>query len=136
LHIARLETVRESTTNSATIVEDSNWLSDMVQKLYAANLLELHTRAAPFVSQPSERPQASALARAQLRDGAGVTNLRHSVIEVEHETARQLLSLLDGTRNPAELLAELRERLPLADVTWEQLELNLNRLAKLALLVA
>jgi methyltransferase-like protein/2-polyprenyl-3-methyl-5-hydroxy-6-metoxy-1,4-benzoquinol methylase len=136
LHIARSETGRDSPTSSATIDEDSNWLSDMVLKLYTANFVELHTRAVPFVSEPSERPQASQLALAQLRNGSGVTNLRHSVIEVQDETARQLLSLLDGTRDRAELLRELRERLPLADVTREQLDLNLNRLAKLALLVA
>jgi methyltransferase-like protein/2-polyprenyl-3-methyl-5-hydroxy-6-metoxy-1,4-benzoquinol methylase len=131
LHIAR-----DSSTSSATVDEDSNWLCDMVLKLYAANFLELHMRAAPFVSKPSERPQASALARAQLRNRSDVTNLRHAVIDVEDETARQLLSLLDGTRDHAELLTELRKRLPLADVTPEQLESNLNRLAKLALLVA
>jgi SAM-dependent methyltransferase len=136
LPIARSESGRDSSTSSATIEEDSNWLSDMVLKLYAANFLELHTRAAPFVSKPSERPQASGLARAQLRNGSGVTNLRQSVIEVEDETARQLLSLLDGTRDRAELLIELRARLPLAEITREQLELNLNRLANMALLVA
>jgi len=135
LHIARSEAGRDSPTSSAAIDEDSNWLSDMVLKLYAANFLELHVRAAPFVSKPSERPQSSALARAQSRNSSGVTNLRHSVIEVEDETARQLLSLLDGTRDRAELLGELRARLPLANVTREQLEVNLNRLAKLALLV-
>ena len=135
LTIARSEAGRDS-SHSATLEEDSNWLSDMILKLYAANFLELHMRAAAFISEPSERPQGSALARAQLRNGSGVTNLRHSTIEVEDETAHQLLSLLDGTRDRAELLTELRERLPLADVTREQLELNLNRLAKLALLVA
>ena len=136
LPIARSEAGRDSPATSATIDEDSNWLSDMVLKMYAANFLELHMRAAPFVSKPSERPQASALARAQLGNGTRVTTLRHAVIEVEDETSRQLLSLLDGSRDRAELLTELRERLPLKDVTPEQLELNLNRLAQFALLVA
>lgn len=136
LLLARREAGRDSPTTSETTEEDSNWLCDMVLKLYAANFLELHMRAAPFVLKPSERPQASALARAQLRNGPGVTNLRHAVIEVEDEAARQLLSLLDGTRDRAELVSELRKRLPSEDITTEQLELNLNRLGKMALLVS
>jgi hypothetical protein len=44
--------------------------------------------------------------------------------------------LLDGTRNRAQLLAELRLRANSGEITAERLEANLDRLGKLALLVA
>ncbi|HKW97760.1 MAG TPA: class I SAM-dependent methyltransferase [Bryobacteraceae bacterium] len=135
-----LETSRRLTsrnTDPATpLDEDSNWLSDMVLKLNAANFLDLHVYSPPLVNQPSERPAASALARAQVLTRSEVTNLRHASVKVEDEGARQLLLLLDGTRDRSQLLDTLRELLHAPDIASEQLENNLTRLAKLALLTA
>jgi hypothetical protein len=57
-------------------------------------------------------------------------------VEIEDEAARQLLFLLDGTRDRPQLLAELRKRAHPGEITEEQLETNLARLVRLALLVA
>jgi methyltransferase-like protein/SAM-dependent methyltransferase len=136
LQTARALSQRDTSSGEAPLEEDSNWLSDMVVRLYAANFLELYLQAPAFVMKVSERPAASALARAQVQHTSTVTNLRHASIEIEDEAARQLLLLLDGTRNQEQLLLELRQRANSGEITAESLETNLNRLGKLALLVA
>ena len=106
-------------------------------------------RAPDYVTNVSERPKASALARWQLANGAVVTNMRHINVEVEDELGRQLLMLLDGTRNRETLLEELSRRpileenkAPIQDPRRarerlaRKLEENLEKVAKLALLVA
>jgi methyltransferase-like protein/SAM-dependent methyltransferase len=136
LKVARALAQRDTSDGEATLQEDSNWLSEMVVRLYAANFLELHIQAPAFVTKVSAQPVASALARAQVEHTSSVTNLRHASIEVEDDAARQLLLLLDGTRNREQLLAELRRRANSGEITAERLEANLDRLGKLALLVA
>jgi methyltransferase-like protein len=136
LNAARALAQRDTSDGEATLQEDFNWLSEMVVRLYAANFLELHTQAPAFVTKVSAQPVASALARAQVEHTSSVSNLRHAPVEVEDDAARQLLLLLDGTRNREQLLAELRRRANSGEITAERLEANLDRLGKLALLVA
>lgn len=135
LQTARTLSQRDGPDAEATLEEDSTWLSDMVVRLYAANFLELYFQAPAFVTSISARPVASRLARAQVEQGLIVTTMRHTSIEVEDEAARQLLLLLDGTRDREQLLAELRQRTNASEITAEKLEANLNRLGSLALLV-
>ena len=136
LQTARALAQRDTADGEATLEDDATWLSDMVVRLYAANFLELYVQAPAFVRKVSARPVASPLARAQVEHGSSVTNLRYSSVEVEDEAARQLLLLLDGTRTREQLLAELRQRANSGEITVESLEANLDRLGKLALLVA
>jgi methyltransferase-like protein/SAM-dependent methyltransferase len=136
LGTARALSQRDTSDGEATLEEDSTWLSDMVMRLYAANFLELYVHQAPaFATEASARPVASSLARAQVELRSSVTSLRYLSIEVEDEAARQLLLLLDGTRNREQLLAELRQRANSGEITAEKLDANLDRLGKLALLV-
>jgi len=135
LQTARAIAQRDASGGEATLEEDSNWLSDMMVRLYAANFLELYVQAPAFVTKVSARPVASPMARAQIQEASSVTNLRHTSIEVEDEAARQLLLLLDGTRTQEQLLAELRQCVN-DEITPESLDANLTRLGKLALLVA
>jgi methyltransferase-like protein/SAM-dependent methyltransferase len=136
LQTGRALAQRDTANGDATLEEDSNWLADMVVRLYAANFLELYAQPPTFVTKASARPVASPLARAQVEQGSSVTSLRHSSVEVGDEAARQLLLLLDGTRNHDQLFEELRQRANSGEITAESLEANLNRLGKLALLVA
>jgi len=131
LQIAR--TLRQR--NTEPLEEDTAWLSDLVLRLYAANFLELHVHQPVFTSEPSEKPVASLLARAQVQTSSIVTTLRHTAIEVADEAARQLLLRLDGTRNREQLQLELGE-LAVNEITSEQLERDLQMLANRALLVA
>ncbi len=131
LQIARTLSQR----NTEPLEEDTAWLSDLILRLYAANFLELHVHQPVFTAEPSEKPVASLLARAQVQTSSIVTTLRHTSIEVADEAARQLLLRLDGTRDREQLRLELGE-LAVNEITSEQLERNLQMLANRALLVA
>jgi methyltransferase-like protein/2-polyprenyl-3-methyl-5-hydroxy-6-metoxy-1,4-benzoquinol methylase len=124
-------------------------LSEILLHTYAAGLLELFSRAPDYVTRVGEHPRASALARWQIERGTIVTNQRHINVEVEDELGRQLLMLLDGTRNREMLLndlsskpifdekqAALRDSSPERPLLAQGLEENLEKLAKLALLVS
>ena len=134
LETARSLSGRDSPSANAPFPEDEAWLSDMLLKLYAANFAELHAYIPAGANTVSERPVSSPLARAQLRNGQRVTNLRHASISVDDESGRLLLSLMDGTRDRAQLLAELSKHFH--SVTVDELNLNMNEMAKMSLLVA
>jgi SAM-dependent methyltransferase len=78
-------------------------------RCYAANLVQLHVLAPQLVTHVSERPEASPLARLQVREQVEIANLRHATIPMGDDTGRRLLSLLDGTRDRDALLAEVPE---------------------------
>jgi|SRR5579872_2280167 len=123
-------------TSGPSLEEDSTWLAEMLLRLYAANFLELHVYEPPFVTSVSRRPVASALARAQIQKGSASTTLKHEAAELADQGARDLLLLLDGTHDRAQLLYEMRQRYDPSEITPERLEANLERLAKMPLLVA
>ena len=125
--------------------EDERRLLEFLLRGYGAHVLQLRSRPCPFVTSPSERPRASALARYQGPNGKGVTNLKHETVRLDDDLVRRLLSLLDGTRDRAAIEEEmarfLRERPgPEADGLLANLPAavgrNLERVAKLALLEA
>jgi hypothetical protein len=81
-------------------------------------------------TRSSKRPQASPLARLQVRDQDEIANLRHATVPVPDELAGRLLALLDGTRDRAALLAALPE------LDADRLEARLQLFARSSLLVA
>ena len=128
-----------------TLDKDFRVLKGFVLRCYMARLLNLVTREPHFVTYPSERPVASALAQAILRQARFVPSLRHDSIAFDDELGRRLLELLDGTRDRSDLLRELnasvasnKAQLPdgATSVTAELLEEKLTGLAQLALLTA
>jgi methyltransferase-like protein len=114
----------------------------------------LHVHPSQFVLGASERPVASRLARLQLENGTTVTTLRHTSVKVMDAIGRQLLMLLDGSRDREALLEELRGLIESGRVVIQreggavndtgealkvladQMEQNLAHIARLALLVA
>ncbi|HEY0079180.1 MAG TPA: class I SAM-dependent methyltransferase [Pyrinomonadaceae bacterium] len=149
---ATSSTVETPTSSPET---DARLLSNILWQLYAANLVELHLAPSHFVLQPGERPLASPLARLQLQRSPVVTSLRHTSVNVADEFGRRLLQMLDGTRDRAALLRELRALVeagvplledgdqpavsdapPASDALAEHLERNLSSLARHALLLA
>jgi methyltransferase-like protein/2-polyprenyl-3-methyl-5-hydroxy-6-metoxy-1,4-benzoquinol methylase len=129
-------------------------LADILLHAYATGMLQLYRRAPDYVVHASERPAASPLARWQIERDTTVTNMRHVDVEVEDELGRQLLRLLDGSRNRERLLDDLcaivtsgrdllrehdapvRDPKRARELLAPRLEENLDKLAKLALLVA
>ena len=128
-------------------------LGRVLLRAYAAGVIELHRHSPRWTPEVRENPVASPLARLQLNSQTCVTNLRHAGVQVEGALERQLLLLLDGTRNRTALLANLREFLESSLKTMEpnsevfnatqhamdnlevDLEPNLQKLARLALLI-
>jgi methyltransferase-like protein/SAM-dependent methyltransferase len=116
---------------------------------YSDNLVELHVYAPRFVSEVSEHPVASPVARLQIRKGIPVTNMRHERVRLD-KVSLYLLPYLDGSRGRAALL-EILEGLakegvievqqddePAKDVESglaEMLDSRLDQMARAALLV-
>ena len=133
---------------------DKRALAEVLLRAYAGGIIELHLHPPEFVTLPSERPFASPLARLQARNGRNIINLRHHNIKVEDMLGRELLQLLDGSRDrPAlveslnELIATGKATLPensmipngapgTRDIIAANLEENLISLGRLALLAA
>jgi methyltransferase-like protein len=130
--------VRDLVAPQATDAERGA-LCDALLRSYAANLVALHVHPPQLVTTPGDAPRTTALARQQAREGAVVTNLRHASVRIEDDLGRQLVTLLDGTRDRAALAAELRAFLlargePVPDDLAAGLERSLQGLAHLALL--
>jgi methyltransferase-like protein len=111
--------------------EDVDTVCEALLRCYAANLVQLHVHPPLLNTRVAERPQASPLARLQVREQTEIANLRHATIPVADELTRRLLTLLDGTRDRAALLAELGDA---ADA--DRLEATLQLFARSSLLVA
>ena len=80
-----------------------------------------------------QRPTASPLARRQARHEPEVTSLACTSVRMAEPAARQLLTLLDGTRDRAAIRAAFRARTGVR-LSPEDLDANLERLGRLFLL--
>jgi SAM-dependent methyltransferase/methyltransferase-like protein len=103
-----------------------------------AGAVLLHAAAPRLTTEPGERPLASPIARHQLATGSIVTTLCHDSVNLDDETGRRLLSLLDGTRTRRALAAAVGPALEgdSAAARMAALEAHLRHFARLALLVA
>ena len=109
---------------------------------FGANVTHLRSMPCPFVTEISERPRASALARLQARALTAVANLRHESVRLEDPLVRIFFDLLDGTHDRTalaiEMAAALREKDPASPTLAADVEkgiaLNLDRVSRLALL--
>jgi SAM-dependent methyltransferase len=133
--------------------EDAADLCRVLLGAYATGFLEAHAYAPDFVTVPGERPRTTPLARAQAQRGTLVSNLRHVNLQIDDALGRRLIQLLDGTRDRAALLSELKIFVESGEATKregeidddarqllrslpDELEANLSRLASYALLVS
>jgi SAM-dependent methyltransferase len=107
----------------------ADYLRRLAWAAACAGVVQLHVRVPRLAATPGERPIASAVAQAQLEHGETVTNLRHDAVKLDDDMVRQLLPLLDGTRDLAALVATLGQ-------PPDAIAGRLRHLAKLALLVA
>jgi methyltransferase-like protein/SAM-dependent methyltransferase len=105
----RLLAVSRSKLSSVTI-RDQAMVQAEVQALgsailtgFTVRLLELKTHEPQFVTEVSDRPRASDLAREQAKRGGRITNQRHEIVNVD-EFSRRTLQLMDGTRDRSGLL--------------------------------
>ena len=122
--------------------EDETRLLRFLLASYGADVTQLRSTACPFVTEVSEHPRASALARLQARNGTEVTTLAHTSVFLVDPHVRTFLQLLDGTRDRAAIeramAAALQEAGPEAAAFAASVEagtaLNFDRVGQLALL--
>ena len=92
-----------------------------------AGAVQPHVHAPALGTTAGSRPVASAVARAQVAQGTGVTSLRHVAVDLDDELARRILPLLDGTLDAAGVAAALGE-------SREAVEARIARLDQLGLI--
>ena len=109
LNTARARARRDESSGQSTLDSDRRDLAEFLLRCYAIGFVDLHSYASTFVTEISERPIASPLARYQIRKGPGVSSLRHLPLKIDDALGRDLLQLLDGARDHAALLKELGE---------------------------
>jgi SAM-dependent methyltransferase len=102
---------RAGRTGDANEAEDRNGLAKLLLGSYRVGLLELHLDPPRFARAAGARPKLSPLARVQLdTDAVALTSLRPSIVRMENPISRELLRLLDGTRDRAAILTDLADR--------------------------
>ncbi|MFP6749254.1 MAG: methyltransferase regulatory domain-containing protein [Alphaproteobacteria bacterium] len=125
----------------AAMVGDGAIVAQLAIDLYPRNWLDLAPRPPTFTTTPGPRPEATALARWQMRRGNMVTDLRHRNVTITDDFTRQLLPLLDGRTDRDALTREIarfeQDADPLAadDDAEATLEAALRQLAERCLLV-
>nr|WP_255682226.1 class I SAM-dependent methyltransferase [Luteimonas sp. BDR2-5] len=150
---ALLAAARTRVAAGTDVDDDAAMLRETLVAALRFGLVEVRCDAARFAAQPDARPKASPLARAQLQRGGDlVTSLRPSTVALEDRVLRELVLLLDGSRDRGMLLADLADAMaasgeplpgdaPGADAAaWrrhlaDHLEHNLRMAARVALLV-
>jgi SAM-dependent methyltransferase len=88
-------------------------------RCYNRKRLALSTLSPNFVTEVSERPTASPLARLQARTGDTVTSLRHEAGQL-NEFGREVLSLLDGSHDRRAIVAKLIHAVETGRVTFKR----------------
>ena len=147
----RVQTLFESIAKSAPAATPMAVLRDRfakeplprsVERLIAdacvSNLVILHVAAPAVVPVAGERPLAGAVARHEAATREELTSLLHTRVRIPDAKVRRLVTLLDGTRDRAALVAEVNgpafayQR----DAAMKFVELALGQLARLGMLAA
>jgi hypothetical protein len=136
------------------LAEEPQCLARILLQTHSTGLVQFHLHTPRFAGAPGPWPVASPLARYQMQHSHILTNLFHDAVMVEGNLAAYLLSLLDGSRDRATLAREMaifmkselensssgETKVQMHQLETHQLiehlDRNLNKLAKLGLLVA
>jgi methyltransferase-like protein/ubiquinone/menaquinone biosynthesis C-methylase UbiE len=132
--------------------EDEQTAASFLMQTFFTGLIELRLYEPQFATEPGERPLASNLARWQALRTSDVTSLCGKNFKLEDSFTRNLLLLLDGTRDRTRLLAELTAKIEAGEMLDENeeardltvikrdlpevVESNLVQMARSALLVS
>jgi len=111
-------------------------ICDALLRCFAANLVRLHVHPPAVSTVVAEKPRVSALTRLEAARGDMLTTARHTGIRLDDELGQRLVCLLDGTRDRAALVEELRAGAAMGPVELAAgLESSLARLAGAGLLL-
>ena len=142
--------LKEESGSEVQITErDREVLTDSLFKIFCSGSLRLHLHEPKYTTEVSEKPLASPIAQWQSENSESISTLLCTSIVIEDKIAKQLLKLLDGTRDHAQIVEELSAFIssPALDQPEEikktilrelpvQLENNLKSFANLGLLVS
>jgi SAM-dependent methyltransferase len=93
-------------------------LAEALLAAYSAGVVELHVFQAPWMVARRTRPLLSTLARFQIANGqVAATTLRHTDVRLDSPIYREMLLLLDGTRDLSAVAVELGRRVDAGEVT-------------------
>lgn len=107
-----LALARRETGSIDSVEDDANALEVTLARAFELGLVALQLDAPRFAAAAGDYPIASPLARLQAAAGRDlVANLRPSMVSLDSEPARELLQLLDGSRDRAAILQELAARM-------------------------
>lgn len=140
----------EQSGGEAEISEkDKKILTDVLFQAFCSGLLRFYVHEPRYATKVSEKPVASPIARWQVEHNQAVSTLLCTSVEIQDSLARELVRILDGTRDHERLVADLTEFInsekfdeseeiknTILQYLPEQLENNLKNFAGMALLVA
>jgi SAM-dependent methyltransferase len=91
------------------VEEAADELADALLQCFPIGVVDLHVHTPRFAAEVSERPLACPLARLQAEAGERVTNRCHRTVALQGDFERQVLMLLDGSRDRDAVLGTLAE---------------------------
>lgn len=95
-------------------------LGDILLRTFTIGLVQFHLHPARFVSRAGPRPMVSPLIRLQATEGDTFTTANHGTIQIMDELVREVLRLLDGTRDRATLVDEIVARIESGEIPFQQ----------------
>ncbi|MDQ6786869.1 MAG: class I SAM-dependent methyltransferase [Acidobacteriota bacterium] len=112
----------------------------------STDLIEFYLHKLPDAIETSEKPKINKLARWQLRYADNVSTLLNKDLKIDDQVSRQLLELLDGTHNRADLLRgltkfiktsdEIDDKQEILDDLPDWLETSISGLARIGMFVS
>ncbi len=106
--VASARIAQVSIKDAQTVEREKESLAADILGLYTQNLIFLRTTKAPFVSEVSEHPKASEVARFMAKTNFVVTSQLHELARVDVFGAH-VIQLCDGKNSQAEILDKLTE---------------------------
>lgn len=87
--------------------EDEQVLTDHLFQIFCTGMLRFHVHEPHYTTEVNEKPLASPIARWQAENSESVSTLLCTSIVIQDALGKQLLKLLDGTRDHARLVGDL-----------------------------
>ena len=131
-----LGTARRLVPEETNENENVGALSEVLLRSFAAGVIELHVWTPSFLTEVSNHPLASAVARHQNQRGKRISTLRHTGLELNDALSRKLLDLLDGTRDFAALVEALSALVQRGEATLESEEEPVSEPAQIRRMIA
>lgn len=139
----------ESGTNVVITEKDEEILTDILFQIFCSGMIRLHVHEPRYATEVSEKPMVSPIARWQLDNAESISTLLCTSVVLQDKLGKEVLRLLDGTRDHAEILEAMTNfinspafdqpseiKKGILSALPEQLENNLKKFADMGLLIS